>query len=78
MKKKQRKVKSATKAAPRKRAPQARPQAAQKGAPAKSREFPMVVHVAKAGDSIPVTVSDQAHLDRLTNEHGAASVKVPE
>lgn len=38
--------------------------------------FPVTVLVSKGGDSIPVTVSDQAKLDRLIGEHGAESVKV--
>lgn len=76
MKKKQRKVKKpAPKAAPRKRAPKAAPKAAAASA-AKAITFPVLVHVHKAGDKIPVNVADQAHLDRLRAEHGDSSVQV--
>jgi len=38
--------------------------------------FPVVALVSKSADKIPVTVVDQAHMDRLMAEHGAASVEV--
>jgi len=59
-------------AAPRARAPKAAP--AQPAA--KSVEFPVLAHVGKSGDKIPVQVTDQAHLDRLIGEHGAGGVEV--
>ncbi len=73
MKKKQRKVKAAPKPAPkaaaRKRTPDARSHTV-------AMQFPVVVHIAKAGDRIPKTVGSQAELDRLIAEHGAAGVEV--
>lgn len=40
------------------------------------QNFPATVLVSKGADSIPVTVSNQAQLDRLIGEHGAQSIKV--
>lgn len=42
---------------------------------APQRPFPRVVHIAKAGDAIAVTVTSAEHLRRLVDEHGHASVK---
>lgn len=55
-----------------------KPQGISKGAEhvAPKITFPVTAHVAKGGDNIPVTVTDQAHLDRLIAEHGAPSVQV--
>lgn len=43
---------------------------------ANALEFPVLAHILKAGDRIPVTLTDQSHLDRLLGEHGAGSVEV--
>jgi hypothetical protein len=88
MKKKQRKVKAA-KANPRKakiirksRTPRrqppkaAMPAAAPQASQSPAVTFPALAHILKGSDKIPVTVTDQAHLDRLTSEHGAGSVEV--
>lgn len=83
MKAKQRKGKTAKvkqsvkrKAAPKPQARVSAPAAALEAFKVKTITFPVVAHIAKAGDKIPVTVVDQAHMDRLVNEHGASSVEV--
>lgn len=55
--------------------------AARRPAPKQAPSAPIdvagkVALIKKGGDSVPVQLKDQAHLEKLKSEHGEASVEV--
>ncbi len=73
-------MKKAARSAPKKQVRRAAP--AQQAAPSEQRqvkappEYPWNVIFKKGADRLPVTVSDQAHYERLCTEFGAEHVEV--